>query len=279
MALCGALLRASTMHESQAWLASRRSAKSASGKLWSRGVLCAVGLPLMGTASTYFVYDVVSWGVGSYTSTIFASSTNKGTIWNMLWINLMATPGFALTACMGSCGRKNFQLMGFLGMALCFFAVGFSYGQAPQAVLVLIFGFQKIFDSAGPGATTFIIPGEIFPTSVRASCHGLSSAAGKLGAFVGMYFFPALQRAVGFKGVLLLGGGLLIVGFALTLCLTPPYSQHTVMELKVATHDGDLSQTTAILWGRRRHKAGSDDSEEKIVDSEGDNTTSESGSE
>jgi len=197
--------------------------------------------------STYFIYDVVSWGVGSYTSSIFKSETRAGTIWYMLLINAMATPGFVLTLWMGKFGRRAFQLAGFVGMAACFVAVGASFGFAPQVVLVLIFGFQKIFDSAGPGATTFIIPGEIFPTAVRATCHGLSAAAGKLGAFVGMYGFPFVEHAVGFQGTLLVGAMLLFVGFLLTLQLTPPYTESTLARLRAETAF-DLSRTTDILW-------------------------------
>jgi MFS transporter, PHS family, inorganic phosphate transporter len=33
----------------------------------------------------------------------------------------------------------------------------------------------------GPNAWTFIIPPKIFPTPHRATCHGISAAAGKLG--------------------------------------------------------------------------------------------------
>lgn len=44
----------------------------------------------------------------------------------------------------------------------------------------------------GPNTTTFVIPGEIYPTEVRATCHGLSAACGKLGAATGAYFFPLL---------------------------------------------------------------------------------------
>lgn len=33
----------------------------------------------------------------------------------------------------------------------------------------------------GANATTFIIPGEVFPTKVRASAHGISAASGKAG--------------------------------------------------------------------------------------------------
>jgi hypothetical protein len=37
-----------------------------------------------------------------------------------------------------------------------------------------------------------VIPGEIYPAEVRATCHGFSAAAGKLGAATGAYLFPLL---------------------------------------------------------------------------------------
>lgn len=44
-----------------------------------------------------------------------------------------------------------------------------------------------LFSNFGPNTTTFIIPGEIFPPEVKATCHGLSAASGKLGTFVPEY--------------------------------------------------------------------------------------------
>merc|ERR1719221_346019 len=147
-------------------------------------------------------------------------------------------------------------------MAVCMIAVGLSYESAldPHCtcifphlpcmlVLVCVFGVQKIFDSGGPGATTFIIPGEIFPTSVRATCHGVSSAAGKLGAFAGMYLFPVVESRVGYPAMLQIGGAIMLVGMAVTAVLTPPYTAGTLQRLR-ALADGDVSLTTEILWSR-----------------------------
>jgi len=271
LALTGALLRAETMQESEAWLASRASARRT--RVCGSGLLQAIWLPLLGTTSTYFLYDVVSWGVGSYTSSIFESSTRAGTLWYMLLINAMATPGFVLTMWMGKFGRRTFQMWGFFGMAVCMIAVGLSYESAPMLVLVLAFGVQKIFDSGGPGATTFIIPGEIFPTSVRATCHGVSSAAGKLGAFAGMYLFPVVESRVGYPAMLKLGGALMLCGMALTAALTPPYSAATLRRLR-ALADGDVSLTTEILWSR---EPGSDSSAGSDEDGDDESSSGASG--
>jgi PHS family inorganic phosphate transporter-like MFS transporter len=37
--------------------------------------------------------------------------------------------------------------------------------------------------------TTFIIPGEIFPTRYRSTAHGFAAACGKLGAIVSQIIF------------------------------------------------------------------------------------------
>jgi PHS family inorganic phosphate transporter-like MFS transporter len=49
----------------------------------------------------------------------------------------------------------------------------------------------------GPNTTTFLIPSEIYPTSIRARAHGISAAIGKLGAFVGVFLVPFLLKMWG----------------------------------------------------------------------------------
>ncbi|KAL2915949.1 hypothetical protein HK105_204372 [Polyrhizophydium stewartii] len=42
------------------------------------------------------------------------------------------------------------------------------------------------FFNFGPNSTTFVVPGEVFPTRWRSTGHGLSAAAGKIGAIIGV---------------------------------------------------------------------------------------------
>ncbi len=50
-------------------------------------------------------------------------------------------------------------------------------------------------DANGQNATTWMLPGEIFPTEVRATCHGISAATGKAGALVAGIWFAYLTPA------------------------------------------------------------------------------------
>ncbi len=54
---------------------------------------------------------------------------------------------------------------------------------------VFLYGFTFFFQNFGANATTYIIPSIIFSSAERATCHGISSAAGKVGALLGAQTF------------------------------------------------------------------------------------------
>lgn len=47
----------------------------------------------------------------------------------------------------------------------------------------------------GANTLTFIIPAEIFPTTYRCTCHGISAAAGKAGSIVALLLVYAINTA------------------------------------------------------------------------------------
>jgi MFS transporter, PHS family, inorganic phosphate transporter len=77
----------------------------------------------------------------------------------------------------------------------------------------------------GPNTTTYIIPAEVFPTRYRASCHGISAAAGKLGSilvqiFSAYYKFgsssPGDQQTRRYGIILIVFSGTMIAGAVVT---------------------------------------------------------------
>jgi len=54
---------------------------------------------------------------------------------------------------------------------------------------MFLFCLANFFQNFGPNVTTFVIPGEVFPTRYRATGHGFSAACGKLGAIVAQIIF------------------------------------------------------------------------------------------
>jgi MFS transporter, PHS family, inorganic phosphate transporter len=49
------------------------------------------------------------------------------------------------------------------------------------------------FNIPGPNTTTFIVPGECFPTRYRSTSHGISAAAGKVGSIIAQAVFGPLR--------------------------------------------------------------------------------------
>ena len=52
-----------------------------------------------------------------------------------------------------------------------------------------LFCIANFFQNFGPNTTTFIVPGEAFPTRYRSTAHGISAASGKLGAVIAQLVF------------------------------------------------------------------------------------------
>lgn len=53
------------------------------------------------------------------------------------------------------------------------------------------------FMNAGPNATTYAIPAEVFPSEVRAAGHGFAAGCGKLGAALGVFLFRSSRPQIG----------------------------------------------------------------------------------
>lgn len=61
---------------------------------------------------------------------------------------------------------------------------------------IFFYCMANFFQNFGPNTTTFIIPGEVFPTRYRSTAHGISAASGKLGAIVAQVGFSRLKVRV-----------------------------------------------------------------------------------
>ena len=91
-------------------------------------------------------------------------------------------------------GRWKIQMMGFIMMTAFMggLAGGFDslINKHPNAAdFMVLYCLTFFFANWGPNATTFVIPAECFPTSWRTTAHGISAAAGKAGAILGVFGF------------------------------------------------------------------------------------------
>lgn len=178
---------------------------------------------LFGTAMSWFLFDVAFYG-NSVSSVLIlkrlipdAELISKTLITALIFL-VFAFPGYIAAAkFVDGIGRKRMQILGFFMMALCF--VLMSIFSQHWILFVALFGISFFFVNFGPNATTFLIPSEIFPEAIRASAHGISAAAGKVGAFVGAFFMPVLLAHAGLSTTFYIIAAVCLLGVLTTLVL------------------------------------------------------------
>lgn len=169
------------------------------------------GLLLAGTALSWFFLDVAYYGLSLNNATILGaigySTSNVATTYeylyktavgNLIIVLAGAVPGYWVTvATVDTIGRKPIQLAGFFILTILFIAMGFGYDKLGANGLLGIYVVAQFFFNFGPNSTTFIVPGECFPTRYRSTSHGISAASGKIGSIIGkaaffIYFHQSL---------------------------------------------------------------------------------------
>jgi PHS family inorganic phosphate transporter-like MFS transporter len=83
--------------------------------------------------------------------------------------------------------------MGFIVLTILFCIIGFAYNHLGEHALLALYVLSQFFFNFGPNATTFIVPGECFPTRYRSTSHGISAASGKVGAIIAQVVFGPLR--------------------------------------------------------------------------------------
>ncbi|ORY08779.1 major facilitator superfamily domain-containing protein [Clohesyomyces aquaticus] len=82
--------------------------------------------------------------------------------------------------------RWKLQLYGFLVLFVLFVVAGIVFiklfGGRYFAIFIALYCLCHLAFNVGPNTSTFVIAAEVFPTKYRATCHGISAAAGKFGS-------------------------------------------------------------------------------------------------
>ena len=97
-------------------------------------------------------------------------------------------------------GHRRLQLIGFAVIAGAFVALGAIPRLTHCGAVPLVFGLSYFFVEFGPNTTTFVLPSEVFPVSMRTTGHGIAAGIGKLGAFIGVFLVPELKGASAYGG-------------------------------------------------------------------------------
>ncbi len=181
----------------------------------------------------WFLMDMATYGVGLFTAILLGNLHPAGGSTNTIGRDLadaLASGKVDLFLLLGSVvalwavprfGRIHMQLLGFagmmLGMGLAFITTTMHGGATAHAEVIFIgFIIFNLFMSAGPNATTFILPTEMYPTQVRAFGAGFAAAIAKIGATLSVFLLPVIQADLGVPIVLILMSIVSLLGLFFT---------------------------------------------------------------
>ncbi|BGP55672.1 hypothetical protein JCM8202_003838 [Rhodotorula sphaerocarpa] len=227
---------------------------------------------LFGTAFCWFALDVAFYGLGLNSSIILNAigygSPKSGTpsekryysLHNNAVGNIIITvagliPGFwASFALIDFWGRRPIQIMGFGVLTVTLCIMGFAYTPLKEKAVgafVMLFCLTNFFQNFGPNTTTFIIPGEIFPTRYRSTAHGISAGSGKLGAIIAQVIAFKTKDIGGpnkwVPHVMEIFALFMLLGFIVSIWATPETKGKSLEELSGEDQDHFISQATADI--------------------------------
>ncbi|KAI9460366.1 phosphate permease [Russula earlei] len=225
---------------------------------------------LVGTAYSWFALDIAFYGLGLNSSKIFTkkilfamglgSNPSSGTlgvfdnlhdiiVYTLIVVSSALLPGYlASFLVIDSWGRKPIQFMGFTVLSILFLVMGFGFQELTESIwrlklLMFLYCLANFFQNFGPNVTTFIIPGEVFPTRYRATGHGFSAACGKLGAIVAQIIFYLNGDSI--QTILKIFGFVMLSGVASTLLL-PETRGRSLEELSNEHQKGFIRDANVI---------------------------------
>ncbi|KAH8673493.1 H+ symporter [Xylariales sp. PMI_506] len=160
---------------------------------------------LLGCALSWFFLDIAFYGLSLNNAIILSAIGWSGganvykvyyntAVGNLILVCAGAVPGYWVSAAIiDTVGRKPIQLFGFFALTLLFCVIGFDFWNLSGGSLMALYTLCQFFFNAGPNSTTFIVPGECFPTRYRSTSHGISAASGKVGAIIAQCVFGPLR--------------------------------------------------------------------------------------
>ncbi|KAK9355515.1 major facilitator superfamily domain-containing protein [Lipomyces doorenjongii] len=212
------------------------------------------GSILIGTAGSWLLLDIAFYGLGLNNSTILAAIGYAGqpnvytNIYNVCVGNLIlicagGIPGYWFSvATLDIIGRRTLQIAGFFILTILFCIIGFAYHKISGHGLLALYVLSQLFLNWGPNTTTFIIPGECYPTRYRSTAHGISAASGKIGAIIAQTAIAPL-RTRGCPGgtcwlnhVMEIFALFMLIGFLISF-LVPETKRETLEHICERLHD------------------------------------------
>nr|BAB43911.1 probable metabolite transporter [Pholiota nameko] len=208
-------------------------------------VLRRYGGRLAAISATWFLYDIIVYPFGIYSSIIVDRITGgKSDLavvfgWNVI-INLFYMPGTLGGAfVVDRLGPKNTMITGLLLQAVIGFIMSGAYVRLTNSIaaFAVVYGIFLSFGELGPGNCLGLLASKSSPTAIRGQFYGTAAAIGKIGAFIGTWIFPPIIDAFGGPksnkgntGPFWIGSGLAVLSAIITFMWIKPLTTDGMIE-------------------------------------------------
>ncbi|OJJ52744.1 hypothetical protein ASPSYDRAFT_188503 [Aspergillus sydowii CBS 593.65] len=229
---------------------------------------------LFATSASWFLFDIAYYGVNLNQSVIlkeigFADGpTPWVTLRNTAIGNIIVQvagylPGYFCGIPLPDLlGRTHQQFYSCMIVAILYAIWAGITNHTTVGGLMTVFTLSQLFLNMGPDCTTWLMPVEVFPTSVRATAHGISAAAGKCGAILTAFAFGTVTDRIGLPGVLGLFSGVMVLN-ALVTFLIPETRGMTIADIENEVHFAQHRPMDIFkwpgLWRKEREEGDTDD--------------------
>src|SRR6516165_2074586 len=216
----------------------------------------------------WFLQDLGTYGIGIFTPTILAtligaSIAHPRNVAELIQSDILATKSAAFIDVLLIVGiafavlladrvdRIRLQILGFIGCAVGLLLATLSLHVGGTLSGVLLFAGFMLFSfmtNIGPNAMTYLIAGEVFPTSIRGTGAGFAASFAKIGAVLTAFLFPILLKDIGTDLLLLILVATSLVGALVTwryAIETKGISLEKIEEKRVAPKHNKLCPASA----------------------------------
>lgn len=133
-------------------------------------------------------------------------------------------------------GPKHTLALGITLQAIVGFAMAGAYAHISRniAAFAVVYGIFLSLGELGPGNNIGLLAAKTCATGVRGRYYGIAAAVGKIGAFVGTWVFPEIQKAGGADAVrsaqypFYVAASLCVLSAVVALVFVPTVGQDTI---------------------------------------------------
>jgi len=158
-------------------------------------------------------------------------------------------------------GRKKLLYISLLGMCGACILTSFSFiGENQPAFVIVGLSLYLSFFSVGMGPVAWLIPSEIFPTSIRAKAMSIATFSNRIIATLMSSTFLSTSKAIGWGPFFVMLAGVCIVVFVFVFFLLPETKGRSLEDMSIyfaeITGDNDMLEAEKqIIAGRQRDSA------------------------